>query len=123
MNTADRSLALVDYALRRRFAFFDLSPGFDHPKFSTFLSGRGIPDNLIAHIQESMKALNTEIIKDADLGRGFCVGHSYFCGLTSEDEVEDAYNRLIDYEVAPLLREYWYEGARAEDWRLRLLKK
>ena len=123
MNTADRSLALVDYALRRRFDFFDLLPGFEHPRFTSFLSDQGVPEALILHIKESMRVLNDEITRDADLGRGFCVGHSYFCSLVAVDDVEDAYNSVVDHEVVPLLREYWYEGSRAEDWRLRLLKK
>ena len=78
MNTADRSLAMIDYALRRRFGFFELEPGFTSDGFLQYQKGFANEtfDALIAQV----KALNKEISRDNSLGRGFCIGHSYFCG-------------------------------------------
>jgi 5-methylcytosine-specific restriction protein B len=122
MNTADRSLALVDYALRRRFEFFNIDPGFDTPQFQSYLIARGIPDSLVNHIKQAIGNLNKAIKQDRDLGRGFMVGHSFFCDLPAEEAAEDAFNHVIEFEIIPLLREYWYEGQQAEDWRQQLLK-
>jgi 5-methylcytosine-specific restriction protein B len=122
MNTADRSLALVDYALRRRFEFFDLKPAFDKPQFSAHLLSAGVPEPLIVHIKQCMTELNSAIAADRDLGPGFQVGHSFFCSLPPEEEAEDAYNQVVQYQIMPLLREYWYDGSKAEDWRAKLLK-
>jgi 5-methylcytosine-specific restriction protein B len=123
MNTADRSLALVDYALRRRFDFFDIKPGFETAQFKEHLSRRGVPDDLALHIRQNLKLLNEAIAADRDLGAGFSIGHSFFCDLPSDEAAESAYEKVINYEIAPLLREYWYEGSKAEEWRERLLKK
>lgn len=103
MNTADRSLAMIDYALRRRFAFFDLKPGFDSNGFRDYqeeLNDSGF-DNLILAIKE----LNTEIINDESLGEGFRIGHSYLCNLKSADNLDF----IVEYELIPLLKEYWFD--------------
>lgn len=122
MNTADRSLALVDYALRRRFEFFDLKPAFDRPQFSAHLLATGVPDPLISHIKHRLTELNSVVAADRDLGPGFLIGHSFFCSLPPEEDAEDAYNEIIQYQIMPLLREYWFDGNKAEDWRTKLLK-
>ncbi|WP_162131010.1 MrcB family domain-containing protein [Bradyrhizobium genomosp. III] len=122
MNTADRSLALVDYALRRRFDFFTIMPGFETEQFRSHMLSNGMSDDLFSHLKQSFSELNKVIAEDRDLGPGFVVGHSFFCDLPMTGDVEDAYNEVVDLEIIPLLREYWYEGARAEEWRKKLLK-
>ena len=110
MNTADRSLALVDYALRRRFAFVTLKPEFGSPKFKKFLTDRGMEEDLVGKLVGSMIQLNNRIAEDTlDLGEGFCIGHSYFC---SEDNGlgNEWIKEVLEYEIQPLLQEYWMES-------------
>ncbi|MDP3542029.1 MAG: AAA family ATPase [Elusimicrobiota bacterium] len=115
MNTADRSLAMVDYALRRRFAFVDIPPGFDDAKFERLLLDRGASRNLVAKIRASIEDLNKRIVEDRDLGAGYRVGHSYFCPASGVEKLDDQwYARVIQREIAPLLREYWFEKTQAE---------
>ncbi|MBL8718210.1 MAG: AAA family ATPase [Myxococcales bacterium] len=109
MNTADRSLAFVDYALRRRFVFFDLEPAFGTDRFEAEMTRRGVEASLRKDIRERMSALNREIAGDATLGPGFQVGHSYFCMRV--DAYDEAwFKRIVDYEIEPLLREYWFDS-------------
>ncbi|HPJ13154.1 MAG TPA: AAA family ATPase [Caldisericia bacterium] len=120
MNTADRSIALVDYALRRRFAFVTLRPAFDHPTFSQFLREHGISDAMIAHIRSVMERLNKDIAEDThNLGKGFCVGHSFFCPSENKTQMEeDWYQSVMEYEILPLLEEYWIDDEGSLDkWR------
>jgi len=115
MNTADRSLAIVDYALRRRFAFVDVEPAFNSSTFTEFLTQKGVPSSLVTEIQSKMLALNEKISNNTrDLGRGFCVGHSYFCpnGEQLHDLNNGWYREIIEFEVAPLLREYWFDDTK-----------
>ena len=107
MNTADRSLAMLDYALRRRFAFFELQPGFETDGFKTYqsnINNRKL-DNLIACV----KNLNYAIATDESLGEGFCIGHSYFCNLTPESVTDQVISNIVEYELIPLLKEYWFD--------------
>lgn len=107
MNTADRSLAMLDYALRRRFAFFELQPGFDTDGFKTYqsiINNRKL-DNLIACV----KKLNYAIATDESLGEGFCIGHSYFCNLTPESVNDQVITNIVEYELISLLKEYWFD--------------
>ena len=117
MNTADRSLAMLDYALRRRFAFFDMKPGFESEGFRAYRADLNSEkfNRLIACVE----SLNNAITGDESLGEGFCIGHSYFCNV---DEADDAALRsIVDYELTPLLREYWYDDrTKANDWINRL---
>lgn len=117
MNTADRSIAMIDYALRRRFAFVDFMPVFDLAEFKTYQSSFSSAsfDSLIKCIQE----LNKEIISDEALGEGFQIGHSYFCNLKKADKAE--LSQIVDYEIIPLLKEYWFdEKEKVVDWTSKL---
>jgi len=111
MNTADRSLAMVDYALRRRFAFIDIEPNFG-AKFQALLAKGGISPVIIKHLTERLSQLNLNIKQDYHhLGKGFCIGHSYFCQIPEEaSSYSNWYNTIILYEVAPLLHEYWFDN-------------
>jgi len=113
MNTADRSLAMVDYALRRRFSFAALKPAFDSPLFKTFLTDQGVDLGLADRIIERMNALN-EVIGDDEknLGPGFKIGHSFFCPLGTEESLDgEWYQRIIRSEIEPLLHEYWFDNS------------
>jgi 5-methylcytosine-specific restriction protein B len=107
MNTADRSLAMVDYALRRRFAFIDLKPAFESKKFAKHLSTKSISTNLIRRIQAGMLSLNKEINGNTrNLGPGYCIGHSYFCPTSNVEDETAWLNEVLDTEIEPLLQEY-----------------
>jgi len=115
MNTADRSLAMVDYALRRRFAFVEIGPGFEDIKFEKLLLDRGATRALVAKIRAAVEALNKRISDDPGLGAGFCVGHSYFCPSDSVEKLDDRwYARVVERQVAPLIREYWFDKPKTE---------
>lgn len=119
MNTADRSLAMLDYALRRRFAFFDLAPAFASDGFREYRSGLANP-KLDALVQ-AVERLHEAIADDESLGEGFCIGHSYFCNMDA-DECDDAkLSAIVDYELVPMLREYWFdEPVKVREWSDRL---
>ena len=106
MNTADRSLALVDYALRRRFVFIDLMPNFGE-KFQRHLKSLGVDEGTITLIVERLESLNAEITEESGLGKGFQIGHSYFCQPKGNDT--QWYRNIIEYEIIPLLNEYWFD--------------
>jgi hypothetical protein len=109
MNTADRSIALVDYALRRRFAFHKLRPAFDTMAFREHLKAHGAHDGFITNVVSRLKELNTLIEEDSDLGNGFSIGHSFFCLNGNGSADSDWYRTIIDTEIAPLLSEYWFD--------------
>jgi 5-methylcytosine-specific restriction enzyme B len=121
MNTADRSLALVDYALRRRFSFINLLPAFEEKKLKLRLS-EICGDGLCQRITEAFVELNHKIAADTDnLGPGFCIGHSYFCLEKTALLDGPGYRRIIETEIAPLLFEYWFDQPKiAEEWVARL---
>lgn len=107
MNTADRSLAMIDYALRRRFSFFELEPGFETEGFIQYqhsLKNETFND-LLAKVIE----LNSEIASDRSLGRGFCIGHSYFCGRDELSCSDEWMQEVVDYDILPMLGEYWFD--------------
>lgn len=108
MNTADRSLALVDYALRRRFAFVPLRPEFG-PAFQAFLHSRHVSEGLVNHLCSSIGKINEQISADVHLGEGFQIGHSYFCSLQPGQDPESWWQELITFELQPLLEEIWFD--------------
>ena len=116
MNTADRSLAMIDYALRRRFSFVDMEPGFETEGFKNYQAQLANDrfDALIQKIQE----LNEEITADPSLGKEFCIGHSYFCGMDTDKCEIQLLQDIIDYDILPMLREYWFDDlSKAETWQ------
>ncbi|EDL62303.1 ATPase associated with various cellular activities, AAA_5 [Gimesia maris DSM 8797] len=111
MNTADRSLSMVDYALRRRFTFIDLQPEFETASFRHFMEKNEVESQIIDLLVNRMHQLNGKIrAEKTNLGPGFEVGHSFFCPQGTEDELGmDWYRSIIRTEIAPLLREYWFD--------------
>lgn len=109
MNTADRSLAMLDYALRRRFAFFNLKPAFESDGFKSYQ--QSLNNDKFNKLIECIKQLNLAIKSDETLGEGFCIGHSYFCDLDKSEtyEWEDVLSRIVEFELIPLLNEYWFD--------------
>ena len=107
MNTADRSLAVVDYALRRRFSFLSIHPNFND-QFKKFLSNN-FESSFVNKISERLTALNAEIKSDLHLGDGFLIGHSYFCTSDQVKSPETWYQEIIEFEIEPLLSEYWFD--------------
>ncbi len=123
MNTADRSLALVDYALRRRFAFVELAPLFESKAFIDFLIGGGTEPGFAAAVLARLVALNKAIAEEQNLGPGFVVGHSYFC-RNGAALTEKVYAEAIRHEIMPLLKEYWFDDQdRVKEWREKLETK
>lgn len=112
MNIADRSLALVDFALRRRFAFLDLEPRFTDPAFKAWLTSHGMGEALCQRIISRITALNTKIAEDTQLGPAFRIGHSFFCpaGKDFSELDEGWYRDVVETEIAPLLGEYWHDA-------------
>lgn len=106
MNTADRSLAMIDYALRRRFAFFDLKPGFNSEGFKNYQIE--LSNTKFNELITAMNELNHDIQNDESLGEGFRIGHSYLCNIKPGD-VEEKLNYIVEYELIPLLKEYWFD--------------
>lgn len=115
MNTADRSLAMLDYALRRRFAFIEMKPGFDTEGFRTY--SMSLDNSKFDQLINCIISLNAIIADDESLGEGFCIGHSYFCNLTPETLGDQALDSIIEFELIPLLKEYWFdEPNKVRDW-------
>lgn len=106
MNTADRGLVMLDYALRRRFSFYTMLPGFKSEGFMKRMNDTHNQkfNKLIRRIVE----LNEIISKDELLGPGFMIGHSYFCTKSITNKTLD---EIVNYEIIPLLDEYWYDDS------------
>lgn len=105
MNIADRSLAMIDYALRRRFSFFDIEPAFDSDGFSNYQ--KKFANETFKKLIEKIQELNRAIRQDQSLGKGFCIGHSYFCN--AEECTEDWMKDIVDFDILPMLSEYWFD--------------
>ena len=108
MNTADRSLAIIDYALRRRFAFIDIEPCYDQ-SFVDHLQKQGISAMLAQFIAQQIPRLNDEIARDPNLGKDFRLGHSYFCTYNPALDEWQWYQDLLRYEIRPMLEEMWFD--------------
>ena len=119
MNTADRSIALIDYALRRRFAFYSLEPAFESENFRDYIESKN--SDQFSKVIERVSELNDEIASDPLLGAGFKIGHSYFC--SDESINEQLLRDIILYEIKPLLSEYWVDDAgKVRQWTKQLLE-
>lgn len=121
MNTADRSLAMIDYALRRRFSFVEMEPGFDTEAFGNYMDELENPNfnNLI----DCVRKLNDAIAHDPALGSSFRIGHSYFCNLTKETCTDECLADIVKYDIIPILQEYWFDNkTNVATWSDNLMK-
>ena len=115
MNTADRSLAMIDYALRRRFSFFEIDPGFESKGFSDYR--QALENETFDELIKKVVELNEEISRDKSLGKGFCIGHSYFCGRTKATCTDEWMQSVVDYDIVPMLQEYWFDDdSKVQRW-------
>lgn len=104
MNTADRSLAMIDYALRRRFSFFEMKPGFETDAYNNHILGWS--NSKLRNLINAIVELNKVIAEDGSLGSGFCIGHSYLCNFEKGYDLEG----IVEYDIIPMLREYWFDN-------------
>lgn len=112
MNTADRSLKVIDYALRRRFHFYTFEPQFDSDEFKDFLKSRNVQSNTIEKIVTNLTKINQKISDDSfDLGAGYCIGHSFFCPKDDPNQNYDNnwYINIINSQILPLIEEYYFD--------------
>ena len=96
---------MIDYALRRRFSFFEMEPGFDSEGFIQYQ--KKLDNELLDDLIDKVKSLNERIALDKTLGKGFCIGHSYFCG--QESCSEEWLREIVDFDILPMLSEYWFD--------------
>ena len=118
MNTADRSLAMIDYALRRRFSFYKMEPGFDSHGFRDDQTSLG--NDTFDALIEQIKKLNKKIVADNSLGKGFCIGHSYFCNQEkcTEEQMDVWMKEVVEHDILPMLSEYWFdEETTLQEWQ------
>lgn len=114
MNTADRSLAMIDYALRRRFSFYSMEPGFTSEGFQRYM--KAFDNETFNMLIDRIMDLNTEIAKDSSLGSGFCIGHSYFCN--QKVCTDEWMQSVVEYDIIPTLEEYWFDDtAKVQKWQ------
>lgn len=106
MNTADRSLALMDYALRRRFSFVEVLPAFGNDGFIEYQ--KNINNQYFNKVISKINDLNKEISSDISLGDGFMIGHSYFCNLINN--YEENLKSILKFDILPMIREYWFDN-------------
>lgn len=124
MNTADRSLAMVDYALRRRFAFEALMPAYGTDEFRDHLLEADVDRKLVDRIEMKLMELNERIRDDKDLGPGFQIGHSFFVPDEQTESVDDGwYESVVETQIAPLLREYWFDRPERAEELAELLRR
>ena len=106
---------MIDYALRRRFSFFQMDPGFHSEGFRQYQAS--LRNESFDELIEQVILLNREIKDDASLGPGFCIGHSYFCNLKPDTINDEWLSNIVEYELIPLLKEYWFdEVVKVKSW-------
>ena len=112
MNIADRSLALVDLALRRRFAFVSLEPQLNGPWKTWCVDRCNIAPEVVTLIEQRMNALNEEIGQDRSLGPQYRVGHSYVTPQAGAPIADGRswFKDVVRTEITPLLEEYWFDA-------------
>ena len=119
MNTADRSLAMIDYALRRRFSFFEMEPGFNSEGFTNYQ--KAFANETLDALIDQVKILNKEITEDKSLGRGFQIGHSYFCSREPDGCTDEWMRSVVEFDILPMLSEYWFdEPTKLQRWEKNL---
>lgn len=116
MNTADRSLAMIDYALRRRFSFYTMQPAFENSDKNGFSDYTAeIHCELYHSVIAKIRELNDTIRKDSTLGKGFEIGHSYFAPENKPDIDDEWVRGVVEYEIIPLIEEYWFDNDKMVD--------
>ena len=125
MNLADRSLAMVDFALRRRFAFATLEPQIGSRWKEWVVKERGVEDALADDIATRVQHLNDQIRADRNLGRHFCVGHSFITPAEplASGTTREWFRNVVETEIGPLLQEYWFDDPKKADDAARELVK
>lgn len=119
MNTADRSLAMIDYALRRRFNFYTVKPALENDKFREYINS--LENEKIVSLINKIVTLNDEIKNDSSLGEGFMIGHSYFCDL-SNNNLDNRLKGIVKFDILPTLKEYWFDNeTKYNDWNKTLI--
>lgn len=108
MNTADRSLAQLEVALRRRFAFVTLEPAFNE-KWRQHMIKENVSAEMISKIQQTVEKLNHEIINDYQLGSGYAIGHSFFSAKPYDISEYNWFDGIMSFEILPLLEEYYFD--------------
>lgn len=122
MNTADRSLSMVDYALRRRFSFVEMEPGFAEKAFADTLLRHGVGETITQRITRQMQELNTMIAEDtANLGSGYRIGHSFFVPAEKVTDVEAWLREIYVHEIMPLIHEYWVDDKTKQNRALSII--
>ena len=108
MNTADRSIALVDIALRRRFGFVEMNPDFDVLEKEHIEKNRDeLESGLYELLNKSVQAIiriNQRLCNDRTIGRDRQIGHSFLFKVFRTSDL----TMVWQYEILPLLEEYCY---------------
>lgn len=120
MNTADRSIALIDYALRRRFSFCTLEPIFNDA-FKSFLESRNISEYLRNDICNKINKINDDIAKDPSLRDGYKIGHSYFCMDIPDGNEVQWWKTIREKEIIPLIGEIWFDDPTKQQVAIQIL--
>lgn len=112
MNTADRSLALIDFAFRRRFAFATLEPKLGDKWHSWVIAERGVDGPLAREIERRIAELNQGIAGDGRLGDQFRIGHSFVTPVRrlGDGETRGWFEKIVKSEIGPQLEEYWFDS-------------